>query len=45
MLHHEREAVGGRIAVEVGRTMNAGHIPGRHEFASRLRVPAHLVTG
>ena len=40
MLHHEREAVGGRIAVEVGSTMNAGHIPGRHDsrlgFAYRL---------
>ena len=39
-LHHEREAVGGRIAVEVGSTMNAGHIPGRHDsrlgFAYRL---------
>ena len=40
MLHHEREAVGGRIAVEVGSTMNAGHISGRHDsrlgFAYRL---------
>ena len=40
MLHHEREAVGGRIAVEVGSTLNAGHIPGRHDerlgFAYRL---------
>lgn len=40
MLHHEREAVGGRIAVEVGSTMNAGHIPGRQDsrlgFAYRL---------
>ncbi len=39
-LHHEREAVGGRIAVEVGSTMNAGHIPGRQDsrlgFAYRL---------
>ena len=39
-LHHEREAVGGRIAVEAGGTMNAGHIPGRHDsrlgFAYRL---------
>ena len=39
-LHHEREAVGGRIAVELGSTMNAGHIPGRHDerfgFAYRL---------
>ena len=39
-LHHEREAVGGRIAVEAGSTMNAGHIPGRQDsrfgFAYRL---------
>lgn len=39
-LHHEREAIGGRIAVEVGSTMNAGHIPGRQDsrfgFAYRL---------
>ena len=33
-LHHEREAVGGRIAIEVGGTMNAGHIPG--EWNSRV---------
>ena len=39
-LHHEREAIGGRMAVEAGSTMNAGHIPGRHDsrlgFAYRL---------
>ena len=39
-LHHEREAVGGRIAVEAGSIMNAGHIPGRQDsrfgFAYRL---------
>ena len=41
MLHHEREAVGGRIAVEVGSTMNAGHIPGRHD--SRLGFAYQLI--
>lgn len=39
-LHHEREAVGGKIAVEAGGAMNVGHIPGRHDsrlgFAYRL---------
>ncbi len=39
-LRHERKAMGGRIAVEVGGAMNAGHIPGAHEtnvgFAYRL---------
>ena len=39
-LHHEQDAIGGTIAVEVGKTMNAGHIPGRHDsrlgFAYRL---------
>ena len=39
-LHHERKAAGGRIAVEAGSTMNAGHISGRHDsrvgFAYRL---------
>ena len=30
-LHHEREALGGNIAVEVGHTMNAGHLPGESE--------------
>ena len=39
-LHHEREVGGGRIAVEAGSTMNAGHIPGRQDsrlgFAYRL---------
>ena len=40
-LHHEREAVGGNIAVEVGGTMNAGHIPGRHD--SRLGFMYRLI--
>ena len=39
-VHHEQEAIGGKIAVEVGQTMNAGHIPGRQDsrlgFAYRL---------
>ncbi len=39
-LHHEQDAIGGKIAVEVGQTMNAGHIPGRQDsrfgFAYRL---------
>ncbi len=39
-VHHEQDAIGGKIAVEVGQTMNAGHIPGRHDsrlgFAYRL---------
>ena len=39
-LHHEQDAIGGTIAVEVGQTMNAGHIPGRQDsrlgFAYRL---------
>ena len=30
-LHHEREALGGNIAVEVGHTINAGHLPGESE--------------
>ena len=39
-VHHEQDAIGGKIAVEVGQTMNAGHIPGRQDsrlgFAYRL---------
>ena len=39
-LRHERKAVGGRIAVEVGGAMNTGHTPGEHEsrigFAYRM---------
>lgn len=39
-MHHEQDAIGGKIAVEVGQTMNAGHIPGRQDsrlgFAYRL---------
>ncbi len=39
-LHHEQDAIGGKIAVEAGQTMNAGHIPGRQDsrlgFAYRL---------
>ena len=39
-LRHEREAVVGRIAVEVGGAMNAGHIPGERDsrvgFAYRM---------
>ena len=39
-LRHERRAVGGRIALEVGGAMNAGHVPGEHDtrigFAYRM---------
>ena len=39
-LHHEQDAIGGKIAFEAGSTMNAGHIPGRQDsrfgFAYRL---------
>ena len=39
-LRHERKAMGGRVAVEVGGAMNAGHTPGEHEsrvgFAYRM---------
>ena len=30
-LRHERQALGGNIAVEVGHSMNAGHVPGETE--------------
>ncbi len=30
-LRHERQALGGHIAVDVGHSMNAGHVPGEHE--------------
>ena len=30
-LRHEREALGGSIAVEAGHSMNAGHVPGEFE--------------
>ena len=39
-LRHEREALGGNIAIEVGGAMNAGHLPGEREtnigFAYRM---------
>ena len=39
-LRHERKAAGGRVAIQVGGAMNAGHVPGEHEtnvgFAYRL---------
>ena len=39
-LRHERKAAGGRVAVEAGGAVNAGHVPGEHEtnvgFAYRL---------
>ena len=39
-LRHERKAAGGRVAIEIGSAMNAGHTPGEHEtnigFAYRL---------
>lgn len=40
-LHHEQDAIGGKIAVEVGQTMNAGHIPGRQD--SRLGFACRLI--
>ncbi len=30
-LRHEREALGGEVAVEAGHSMNAGHVPGESE--------------
>ncbi len=39
-LRHERRAAGGRVAIELGGAMNAGHVPGEREsnigFAYRL---------
>ena len=35
-LRHELDAVGGRVAVEAGGALNAGHIPGEEE--TRLGV-------
>ena len=35
-LRHEREALGGNIAVEAGHSMNAGHVPGREETSVGL---------
>ena len=35
-LRHEREALGGDIAVEAGHSVNAGHVPGESETSVGL---------
>ena len=35
-LRHERKAAGGRIAIEAGGAVNAGHVPGEHETSVGL---------